>query len=70
MKRQHISAIGIFGVVMVLVMGSHACSSRRDPPPRKPRPVTQKPTITLTTKSSQPTERQKSKNMLDNTITI
>ena len=65
MKRQHISAIGIFVVVMVLVMGSHACSGRRNPsPPPEPRPVTKKPTRTLTIKSpSQPTEHQKSKNV-------
>ena len=66
MKRQHISAIGIFVVVMILVMGSHACTgSRRNPsPPRERRPVTKKPTTTLTAIStSQPTGHQKSKNI-------
>lgn len=55
-KSQHITAIGIFGVVMVLVMGSHACGRSSSGDDEK---TTPKPSMQTTIKEQKSKENQK-----------
>ena len=61
-NRQHITAIGIFVVVMVL-MGSHACRRNPPPPPGKHHQVSKPTKPPPPKRTSQSPEHPKSKNI-------